>query len=107
MTNEQIVMEQRLNLMKAGIIGGTGRTFQYKVLVDGVKEERTMEEPEEIHTYATWRALGYQVQKGEHAIAKFTIWKYTQKQDKETGEEKSNMFLKESAFFKASQVQAI
>jgi hypothetical protein len=108
MTNENIIMEQRINLMKAGKIGTTGRTME---ITDGFGRKINLPEPEAIHTFAHWKSLGFKVIKGQKAIAKFPIWKYTTKkvQNEETGEEeqKSSMFMKAACFFSASQVEAI
>lgn len=103
MTNAQIILIESVRLMEEGIIGTSGR--QLKTL-DG----RIVNEPEEIHTFAIWKSLGYKVKAGEHAIAKFPIWKYTSKKvEDENGEEtdRTNMFLKTSAFFKKSQVEKV
>ena len=105
MTNSKIVFNQSLELMKEGILKGTGKyvTVQNE---DGSKEQ--VEIPESIHTYQTWKQLGRQVKKGQKAIAQFPIWKYTSKLDKETGEEiDSNMFLKRSSWFTFDQTEAI
>lgn len=67
---------------------------------------------EEAHTYAHWRALGYQVRKGEHAAFSTAIWKYAPGKGKgkgaDEGDEGANeggrMFLKNSHFFTRSQV---
>lgn len=109
MTNAQIIMNQSIELMKAGIIGTTGRQFEATIINgDGEEEKIVIDEPEEIHTYATWKKLGYQVQKGEKAIAKFTIWKHVVKKAKsEDEEDESKMFLKQASWFKASQVAPI
>lgn len=64
-------------------------------------------EVEEIHTYAKWKELGYQVQKGEKAIAQFTIWKHTSKKNEEAEEDEGRMFMKKASFFKQSQVKKI
>lgn len=68
----------------------------------------------QIHTYAKWKSLGYQVKKGETAIAKFPIWKYThgkKKQAQEMTEEEAQArgycFMKLSAFFSDAQVERI
>lgn len=110
MTNAQIIFNASMELMKAGTIGTTGRTFTYQTEDGG---QITVQEPEPIHTYAAWIEKGYQVRKGEKAIAQITIWKqgksYTTK-DKETGEEvekEGRMFQKTAYFFKASQVDKI
>ena len=60
---------------------------------------------EEVHTFQVWKSKGYSVKKGEKAVIKIPIWKAVEKGE---GEEKeTKMFMKTSAFFKASQVQAI
>lgn len=59
------------------------------------------------HTYQHWKKLGYQVQKGEKALFKCSIWKHTSKKDKETGDEETHMFMKTANFFGASQVKPI
>lgn len=71
------------------------------LIADGV-----MNADEEIHTFQRWKAMGYSVKKGEHAIAKFPIWKMGTKKDKDGEEvETGRMFMKTSAFFKTSQVE--
>lgn len=107
MTNAMIILGESIRLMKEGILEGTGEILTFKYY-DGHTEQ--VEVPEPIHTYQVWKALGYQVRKGEKAIAKFMIWKYTEKKAKEGNTEaeegdtvKNNMFMKMSAFFKASQ----
>lgn len=69
---------------------------------------------EESHTYAHWRALGYQVRKGEHATFKAAIWKYAKGKQAEApanedGEQAApgRMFLKTAHFFTRSQVDPI
>lgn len=110
MTNEQIILENAIALMKAGTLKGTGETVK---MVIGNEEIET-ELPEAIHTFAGWKALGYKVKKGEHAVANFPIWKYSERERKEnemTGNPAldanavSSMFLKRSFFFSASQVE--
>ena len=105
MTNAQIIFNESMNLMKQGIIGTTGRTM---TAIDGEGNEITFEEPEAIHTYQRWKALGYQVQRGQKAVASFAIWKYAVRKAKtEDEEDKNTMFLKVSSFFSQSQVSAI
>lgn len=83
MTNNQIIMQEKMLL--------------------GITEE--------IHTFQIWKSMGYSVKKGEKACAKFPIWKYGGKKSKgENGEdvvENPHCFLKESAFFKKSQVEPL
>lgn len=113
MTNAAIIFSNSIQLMKEGVLGGTGEfiTIKYD---DGHTEE--VEVPEPIHTYQVWKTLGYQVRKGEKAIAKFAIWKYTEKKAKEDTREiavkegdtiNSKMFMKLTAFFKMSQLEKI
>lgn len=69
-------------------------------------------EDEEIHTYARWKSLGYQVKKGQKAIAQFPIWKYTSKKKaEEVSEEEAQArgycFMKLSSFFSTKQVEPI
>lgn len=105
MTNEQIIFNESLNLMESGIIGDTGR----KIIVeneDGEKKE--MPEPESIHTYAGWKAIGRQVKKGEKCIATFMIWKHTTKKKKsEDEEEQEKMFMTKAFFFRECQTEAV
>jgi hypothetical protein len=86
-TNSEIILRNSLELMKEGVLKPTGRVFVQE-LADGTKVE--LPEPEPIHTYNGWKDRGYQVKRGEHAKASFTIWKYTGKKDEETGEETDN-----------------
>lgn len=105
MTNADIIFSERLNLMKEGKIKSTGRTLI--VEVNGEKQE--IEEPEQIHTYQIWKELGYQVQKGQKAVAKILIWKFKPAKDQEGQmlEEEGDMFRKMASFFSASQVEKI
>lgn len=105
MTNAMIVLLESVKLMEDGIIKGSG----IKGLTSDGKE---IELPEAIHTYATWKSLGYQVKKGSKAVAQFPIWKYTSKQLDEVDEDgnnkiKTNMFMKTASFFTKEQVEKI
>ena len=76
------------------------------LIADGILTEEN-----EIHTYAHWKSLGFQVKKGEHAIAKFPIWKYTKKKNKDMSEEEAQQkgycFMKNSSWFSNEQVEPI
>ena len=107
MTNAAIIFSNSIQLMKDGVLEGTGEFLTVKY-DDGHTEE--VEVPEPIHTYQAWKTMGYQVRKGEKAIAKFTIWKHTTKEIEDDSGEKAtenHMFMKLSAFFKMSQVEKI
>ncbi|WP_347044285.1 ArdC-like ssDNA-binding domain-containing protein [Fusicatenibacter saccharivorans] len=103
MTNEQIIFTESMNLMEKGIIGNTGR----KIVVENeAGEKKEIFEPEKIHTYAGWKAVGRQVKKGEKSIAAFQIWKHTTKKPKkEDEEEEEKMFLTKAFFFRECQTE--
>lgn len=99
MTNAQIIMEQQLLLAE-----------------DGILREDEDGEIQAIHTYQAWKKLGYQVRKGEKAVAKFPVWKYmtSKKQEEEADDneeagtkKRGRMYLKLSAFFTDEQVDPI
>ena len=108
MTNAQIIFMESCRLMEEGVIGTTGRKLLMD-MPDGTTKE--FMEPEPIHTYNTWKALGYQVRKGEKNIASFTIWKARTKKGEATGDEEgqeeTRMFMKTAHFFKISQCEMI
>lgn len=105
-TNEQIIFNARLELMGQGKIGSTGRMI---VLQDDEGIEKEIPEPEIIHTFNGWKERGYKVKKGEHAVAKLGIWKYSEKKDEEDDKQKAGRggycYIKMSHFFAASQVE--
>ena len=104
MTNEQIILNARFDLMEQGIINGTGRTITVE---DENGNKKQMEEPEEIHTYKGWQEYQRQVKKGEKSIATVLIWKHSSKKVDETEEEKESMFMTKAFFFKKSQTDFI
>lgn len=105
MTNEQIIFNERLDLMESGVIGNTGRKI---TLENEEGEKKEIFEPEEIHTYRGWKECNRQVKKGEKAISTFLIWKHTTKKPKEQDEEeKESMFMTKSFWFKESQTEEI
>lgn len=109
MTNADIIFTHSQELLKQGILAPTGNTFKAIIVnADGEEEEVVVEEAEPIHTYNGWKERGYQVQKGEKAIAQFTIWKHVTKKAKKEGEEdEQKMFMKKASWFKFSQVAPI
>jgi len=89
-TNNMIIENARANLISDGLL----------------------DPAHEIHTFQRWKALGYSVKKGEHAIAKFSIWKYGERRKKaeDGGEEEietGGCFMKTSAFFSTAQVEPL
>lgn len=66
MTNQVIILLESVKLMEEGKLQGSGRFTEIET-PEGVKR---FEEPETIHTYAKWKALGYQVRKGEKSEIK-------------------------------------
>lgn len=104
MTNAQIIFNESQRLAAEGIIKYTGRVFKMQ---DMAGNEVIVKETEEIHTYNAWKEMGYQVQKGQKAVASFVIWKYKSKIVEESGEEDATMFMKRASFFTAAQVEKI
>lgn len=107
MTNAMIILLEQCKLMDEGLLAGTGQF----ITIEDANGKRQIELPEPIHTFQGWKQLGYSVKKGEHAIARFPIWKHTEKRTaaEDGGEDKVNskMFMKTAAFFKMSQVEKI
>lgn len=111
MTNKEIIFTESLKAFEEGLLKETGRKITV-TLPDGTQKE--INELEEIHTFNGWKERGYSVKKGEKSKIKFPIWKYTAKKievENKNGEkeetEKTNMFLKMSAFFTSAQVEPI
>lgn len=99
--------------MQEGILHGSGRFIS---LADESGTEKTIELPETIHTFAAWKQAGYAVKKGEHAIASFPVWKYSERsrngenqpEESESDDQPtSRMFMKKAFFFRACQVEKI
>ncbi len=116
MTNGQIIFSESMRLMNDGIIGTTGRKLTLITIdEDGTEKKEIIDEPEEIHTFAEWKALGFMVQKGQKAVAKFTIWNFTDKPSKakkatreaageDTEAADPHFYMKDACFFAFSQV---
>lgn len=111
MTNEMIIFNAAQDLAEEGKINYTGKVFK---AVDQEGNEIEFKETEGIHTYKEWQNLGMQVQKGQKAVAKITIWMFTNKPGKaakaaaeaegKEAEADPHYYMKEAAFFSASQV---
>lgn len=105
MTNEMIIFKERCRLYDAQILPGTGRFFEIETETG---EKKQLEEPEEIHTFAGWKERGFVVKRGQHAITKIVIWKYTTKKAKNPDEaDEERMFQKLSYFFAPEQVEPL
>lgn len=109
MTNAEIIMDARVFLMEQGLIKGIPGT---SLTIMDEQGEREIQMPEEIRTFDEWKRMGYMVQKGQHAVARFQIWmprknkKAAQAEadvDKEEAAEDAEMrvkgFYKKVAFF--------
>lgn len=114
MTNSEIIFEVSCQLMREGKLKGTGHYITLTVEKDGKTEERRVEIPEEIHTFAAWKQSGFVVKKGEHSNIKFPIWKYvaTKKSEEmddglELAGDTGRMIMKTAHFFTRAQVEAI
>ena len=106
MTNRMIILMNSARLMEDGVIGTTGRSITVQ---DKDGTERVLMEPEEIHTFAGWKARGFSVKKGEHAVASFPIWtggKVRSEDDEEDEKSESRMFLRKAFWFTAAQVES-
>ena len=72
---------------------------------------------EEVHTFAKWKSLGYQVKRGEKALFQTMLWKMKKgkKQDDNNEEQQddkevkkyNNFFMAKSSLFGRSQVELI
>ena len=105
MTNNEIILKAAEELAENGVI--KTKIFHMRS-EDGELSEVTI--PETIHTYTEWKNEGFQVQKGQKAIAKIRIWKYATKKRKNEKNEEENtgrMFMTTASFFSESQVTPI
>ena len=91
-TNKEIILLEQIRLADEGILD---------IDADGNIED--------IHTYAKWKSLGYNVKKGQKAITKLSIWKHTTKKKSADNdeEEREYCFLKTASFFSKKQVEII
>ncbi len=107
MTNAMIIELNKIELVKQGVLKYTGKKI--KVFNVATQQEETIDEIQSIHTYQAWKSLGFQVKKGEKAVAKFPIWKHinakSEANDEQTEEGHGKMFMKLSAFFTEAQVE--
>jgi hypothetical protein len=111
MTNAQIIFNASVQLMNDGIIKGTGRIFEF---TDDAGNVSRLEEPEALHTYATWQELGRQVKKGEKCRAKIQIWKYCagkktedSKAEIEADGDGGKCYMKTAFFFTFDQTEPV
>lgn len=117
MTNAAIIENRAFQLMKDGIIKGSGQ-YGYIENEDGSREQ--VELPEAIHTFKYWLSVGRSVKKGEKAVDSFCIWKHTTKMlDTDTGNEENDkmneainakggqqdMFMQKAFFFTFDQTE--
>ena len=109
MTNAQIIFNASVQLMNDGVIKGTGRIFEF---TDDAGNVSRLEEPEALHTYATWQELGRQVKRGEKCRAKIQIWKYCAGKKTDDGKENADAdgdggrcIMKKAFFFTFDQTE--
>lgn len=109
MTNDQIIFNEAVELMKNGKIGTTGKQIEIEIEDLNGKRKVVLDEPEPIHTFQAWKKLGFCVKKGEKAVAQFCIWKCVMKkvEKDDATEEQKRMFMKKASFFSLSQVQEL
>lgn len=105
MTNEQIVMSERINAMEKGIIGTTGRMLE---TADG----QFIPEPEALYTFQAWKELGFKIIKGQHAVVTTKLWKKKKQKDSddnsgETIDMNRDYYLCKAFLFSQKQVERI
>lgn len=96
MKNEEIIMQTRVNLMNARVIGTTGRKMMWH---DADGNQIEIDEPAEIHTVAGWNKKGYSVVKGSKSKVFIPIWNYITLEDSTT-----TMIQRNAPFFTPEQV---
>lgn len=110
MTNAEIILQNRVFLMEQEVIKGVpGTTLLWK----DEQGEREILMPEEIRTFDDWKKMGFMVQKGQHAVAKFQIWMPKKNKGKAAAEEDEQQeegtpkgfYKKVAHFFTADQVK--
>lgn len=110
MSNEEIIFNERLRLAAEGRIPVTDRTVAVTDENGNVRQTRL---PVEIFTYQAWKERGFQVRKGEKAVAGIRIWKPKRRKSGEDGEpeektqSETEFFSKKAWFFAPSQVDPI
>ena len=105
MTNAQIIFNASVQLMKDGVIKGTGRVFQFEDDAGNIIE---LEEPEALHTFQSWKEQGRSVKNGEKCKARIQIWKQGKPYATKDGEEKEGrMFMKTAYFFTFDQTEPL
>ena len=112
MTNQEIILNERIELVKAGLIAGDENDIITLTKPNGEIEEIPF--PENIYTFMALKNIGYKVKKGQKAICKIRIWKHTTKKESielkdgtKTEEEIENMFKTTAAFFTIGQCEPI
>lgn len=109
MTNAMIILLKQVELAEQGILKYTGRTIKGINVITG--EPAEVPEIQSIHTYAGWKERGYQVRRGQKAVAQFPIWKYTKGKTKDMDEEEAQQrgycFMKNASWFTQEQVDPI
>lgn len=110
MTNEMIILSKKIELQQQGVLKFTGNKIKVINIETGDPEE--IDEIQPIHTFAAWKSLGYRVKKGQKAITRIPIWKYSAPRENgkvvpEDETHKGKMFMKVAAFFSDDQVEKI
>ena len=102
MTNEQIVMSERINAMEKGLIGTTGRMLQ-------TEDGQVIPEPEALYTFQAWKELGFKIIKGQHAVVTTKLWKKKKQKDSDSDGETIDMnrdyYLCKAFLFSSKQVE--
>ena len=80
-----------------------------KQIMEMYRAENNIPETVELFTFASWKAKGYKVKKGEHAKHQVSLWKYREKAKKEGEEEATGGYCvhRTMNLFTSEQVEPI
>ena len=77
-------------------------------ITNAAREDGTIKENENLHTFQYWKSIGFSVKKGEHAKITTKLWKKSsRKKDEDEEEPEDNWFMAKAFLFSDSQVEAI
>lgn len=114
MTNAAIIFSESVRLVEEGKLGTTGRMLKVQDAEGNIK---TVPEPLPIHTFDEWKRMGLVVRKGEHALAAFPIWMFSESKrgkktvktdpenDGENAPDYGRYYMKNAFFFGPEQVE--
>ena len=97
MTNEQIILEAAI----------ANNIFTEEEAVELLETEGTLS----LHTFATWKHMGYSIKRGEHAKLCVMLWVPKKKKEKTESDDEEDtgrrMYLRKSFLFGKEQVEKV